>query len=120
MISVGVDIQDISRMAQSMKSDRFLSRVFSKKELLMFEKRSFSAQTVTANFCAKEAFSKALGTGVRGFKLCEVSVLRDELGKPYFEFDGNAAKLAENRRFSVSLSHTADTAIAFVVAEDAD
>ncbi len=118
MTAVGVDILDISRMVKSMQSQSFMKRVFSQKELEMFEKRNFPPQTVTANFCAKEAFSKALGTGVRGFKLSEVSVLRDELGKPYFEFYGRALQLAENKRFSVSLSHTADTAIAFVIAED--
>ena len=118
MLYIGVDIENISRIEKSISSPRFIERVFSKKEIELFKKRKFSPKTITANFCAKEAFSKALGTGIRGFKLCEVSVLRDELGKPYFEFDGSAAKLAENIHFQVSLSHTADTAIAYVVGED--
>lgn len=77
-----------------------------------------SPATIAASFAAKEAFSKALGTGIRGFALAEVSVLRDSLGAPYFALSGRAARLAEERglRFSVSLSHTEDLAAAFVVA----
>ncbi len=118
MLYAGVDIQDISRIKKSMESERFMKRVFSDSELEMFSLRGFPPQTVAANFCAKEAFSKALGTGVRGFKLCEVSVLRDALGKPYFLFEGNAKKLSENKKFQVSLSHTADIATAYVIGED--
>lgn len=47
-------------------------------------------ETIAANFAAKEAFAKALGTGVRGFSLNEVSVLRGELGAPYIKLAGNA------------------------------
>jgi len=48
--------------------------------------------TIAANFAAKEAFSKALGTGVRGFLLAEVSVLRNELGAPYLALSGQDDK----------------------------
>lgn len=74
--------------------------------------------TIAANFAAKEAFSKALGTGVRGFSLAEVSVLRDHLGAPYFAFSGEAEKQVRERglQFSVSLTHTDELAAAFVVA----
>lgn len=76
------------------------------------------AESVAANFAAKEAFSKALGTGVRGFSLNEVSVLRDESGAPFFAFSGNAERIVKERKlgFSVSLSHTKNMACAMVVA----
>lgn len=77
-----------------------------------------SPETIAANFAAKEAFSKALGTGIRGFSLTEVSVLRNELGAPYFVFSGEAEKIVRERglQFSVSLTHTDELAAAFVVA----
>jgi holo-[acyl-carrier protein] synthase len=79
-----------------------------------------NAQTIAANWAAKEAFSKAMGTGIRGFGLNEVSVLRNEAGAPYFLLTGNAKILADQRgfSFSVSLSHTAELALAFVIAYD--
>ena len=75
-------------------------------------------ETMAANFAAKEAFAKALGTGVRGFALGEVAVLRDSLGAPYFALSGRAKELAVGRglAFSVSLTHTDELAAAFVVA----
>ena len=63
------------------------------------------------------AFAKALGTGLRGFALNEVEVLRDALGKPYFALSGRAAARAEGLVFSLSLTHDGGYAAAFVVAE---
>lgn len=114
---VGTDIVEISRIEKSIKSPRFLKKVFSEKEIELLKSKNFNPQTAAANFCAKEAFSKALGTGVRGFALNEVSVLRDELGKPYIELSGKALQLGKNLNFFVSLSHTKEYAAAFAVAE---
>ena len=114
---MGIDLVKISRIERSMVNPRFLTRVFSVAEQEMLKRRGMSIQTAAANFAAKEAFSKALGTGVRGFLLSEVSVLRDDFGKPYFVLTGNALRLAEKTgmQFSVSLTHTEDTAAAFVI-----
>ena len=104
-IVTGIDLVEIGRIAKSMENPRFLERVYSPEELELLRSRakadtplhlSLSAvNTAAANFCAKEAFAKAMGTGVRGFSLSEVSVLRDELGRPYLSLSGNAAKLAQ-------------------------
>lgn len=117
MLTTGIDLISINRIEKSLANPRFLTRVFSVGEIEMFRERGCPAQTIAANFAAKEAFSKALGTGVHGFRWNEVSVLRDSLGKPYFLLEGRAKYLAEQSglRFSVSLSHTDDTAAAFVV-----
>lgn len=114
---VGLDMVEIARIQRSMASPRFMERVFSPAERALFASRSFSPQTAAANFCAKEAFSKVLGTGVRGFSLAEVSLLRDELGKPYLVLEGRARELAEERRlsFSVSVTHTKGYASAVVI-----
>lgn len=117
MVTTGIDLIEIKRIAASLGNPRFLTRVFSVEEIKLFEKKGNSIPTIAANFAAKEAFSKALGTGIRGFWLNEVSVLRDELGKPYFKLSGRAEQAAKERglSFSVSLTHTDDTAAAFVV-----
>lgn len=117
MVTTGIDLIKIDRVKKSMANPRFLTRVFSVSELSFFSKRNYSPETVAANFAAKEAFSKALGIGIRGFSLSEVSVLRDSLGKPYFVLEGKAKEFAAEAglSFSVSLTHTDDLAAAFVV-----
>lgn len=117
MLTTGIDLIEISRIEKSLENPRFLTRVFSVEEAALFRERGYRAETIAANFAAKEAFSKALGTGVRGFWLSDISVLRDQLGRPYFRFMGNAQKLVEQAglSFSVSLTHTRTTAAAFVI-----
>lgn len=114
----GIDLVKIERIRKSMKNPRFAARVFSASERELFAGKKDPIPSFAANFAAKEAFSKALGTGVREFSLNEVSVLRNELGAPYFVFSGNAARIVEERglAFSVSLTHTEDLAGAFVIA----
>ncbi len=113
---VGIDSVEIKRIEKSMESKSFLEKVFSLKERDMFEQRKLNPETIAANFAAKEAFSKSLGTGIRGFELKEISVLRDSLGAPYLELSGRAASAAEGRCFTVSITHTKDTATAIVIA----
>ena len=114
-MGIGTDIIEISRIEKSIKSEAFLKRVFSERERELIEKKG--APGAAANFAAKEAFSKALGTGVRGFSLCEVEVLREDNGKPYIALSGRAEKLMGKRKIEVSLSHTDSLALAFVVIE---
>ena len=77
-------------------------------------------QTAAANFAAKEAFGKALGTGLlREFALCETEALRDENGAPYFSFSGRAAALMQARGRPAQSSPPLDgaTPAGFVVLE---
>ncbi|MCD8108344.1 MAG: holo-ACP synthase [Oscillospiraceae bacterium] len=113
---VGIDCVDIARIEKSIEIPGFLERIFSENEIAMFMKKKMNPQTIAANFAAKEAFSKSLGTGIRGFKLKEVSVLRDELGAPYIELTGKAAEIAGNSQFTVSITHTETVATAIVIA----
>ena len=112
----GIDLVEVERIARSMEAGPFLERFFSPEERALLLERKNAPQSVAANFVAKEAFAKAMGTGVRGFRLDEVSVLRDRLGRPYLALSGRAAALAEGWRFSVSLSHTGSAAAAVVTA----
>lgn len=117
-MNVGIDIVEIERIKKSSQKERFMERVFSEKESALFLTRKNPYESMAGNWAAKEAFSKAVKTGVRDFSLNEISVLRDELGVPYLELTGNAKALAEslNLSFDVSISHTKEIATAVVIA----
>ena len=114
--SVGTDLVEIGQIRKSIERQRFIDMVYSPEEKEYFAKKKDPAPSMAANWAAKEAFSKTLGTGVRGFELSEVSCLRDELGAPYLKLSGKAEKAAEGLAFSVSLTHTKEYASAVVLA----
>ena len=89
-MNVGIDVIEIDRINRSIKNPRFLSRIFSPSELKYFSQKSFNASTIAGTFCAKEAFAKAMGTGIHGFSFNEISVLRDYMGTPYISLKGRA------------------------------
>lgn len=126
MYSVGLDMVECSRMEKAMKSIRFAQRVFGPGELALLRERGYPdgpgqrwIETAAAGFCAKEAFGKAMGTGVRGFRLCEVELLREKNGRPFLHLTGSAAALAEGKIFAVSVTHTKEYASVVVLAEEA-
>ena len=116
MIKNGIDIVDIKRIEHSLKSESFKARVYGADELKELESKRY--ESYAGAFCAKEAFAKALGTGVRGFSLCEVQILHDEYGAPNFSLSGNAQKIATEKglEFSLSITHTDTIAMASVIA----
>jgi len=118
LFGIGIDLIEIERIEKSMAKTRFLTRFFGEGELSEYRARGKRSSYIAANFCAKEAFSKAIGTGIRDFELKEVELLRDHLGKPYLVFSGRAAKLVEEMglTFETSVSHTKHYATAVVSA----
>lgn len=120
MIATGIDLVTISRINDIVtKNPRFLTRFFGNEEQTLFNSKKGNAkiQTIAGNFAAKEAFSKALGSGISGFSLNEVQILRNHLGAPYIELSGSALILfnALNAEISVSISHTDEYATAIVI-----
>lgn len=117
MIDTGIDLVEIPRIQKSLANPRFLTRFFSERERELFLSKNNSPQTIAANFAGKEAFAKAIGTGLSGFDLCEVEVLRDPHGKPFLAFSGKALSIVTQRDlcFSISLTHTENYASAVVV-----
>ena len=113
---IGVDMARISRVEKACSGRGFLERYYSAEEIELF---STSPAKLAANFAAKEAFGKALGTGVRGFSLKEVSLLRDEMGKPYYTFAGRAEEIVKSRglRCHVSVTDEGDDVVVFTVLE---
>ncbi len=116
MYRIGTDIVEVDRIKRSVSRDHFKNRVFSPEEISLIEKKKNKFESYAGNWAAKEAFSKALGTGVRSFSLTEVAVLRNDLGKPYLKLSGNALLAANGLSFDVSISHTDKLAIATVIA----
>lgn len=106
---------EIARVAKSVSKPHFVERVFSKEEIELCYSKKNPIESFSARFCVKEAFAKALGTGVRGFNLNEVSTLNDSLGCPYVVLSGNAKSLAQGLEVSVSITHTRDYASAVVI-----
>lgn len=120
VVGLGTDIIEISRIAELVDKENFCKKYFSDRENEYFDSKKNKYEKVAGNYAAKEAFSKALGTGIRDFALREVEILRDELGKPYIELSGDAKKAAQKtwiKRFHVSISHCRDYATATVIAE---
>ena len=114
-INTGIDIEEISRFKHLLEKPKFFEKCFGEDELKLFIKKSMKPQTIAANFCAKEALSKALGTGIRGFSLKDIQLLRDDLGCPYFKLSGNALDLCKGKKIAVSVSHTRQYATAVVI-----
>lgn len=112
---IGVDISSPERFEGM--GEKLLSRLFTPEELRKAPVRS--SEYFAARFAAKEAFAKALGTGIKGFSLTEIEISEDENGKPFFILSGRAREKAEGLRFHLSMSHEKEAAVAMVVAEDA-
>lgn len=118
-MQVGIDSVEIKRIEVLLENkERFLYRVFSLEEQQEFEKRNKKIEHIAAAFCAKEAFSKAIGTGISGFNLNEVTLLHKENGKPYLKFSGKALEIVRESglSFDVSITHTESIATAIVIA----
>ncbi len=118
---IGTDIVSIERIKKSIKSKNFLKRIFSEKEILKCKKISNSYNCFAKRFAAKEAFSKALGTGIsNGINFKEIIILNKKSGKPFIHVEGGTKKIINKRfkykkpKISLSLSDERKFAVAFV------
>src|SRR5690554_4964354 len=91
---IGVDLIEIERVALACQKEGFLNRCFTEDEIKLIDNKWSKA---AGNFAVKEAVAKMFGTGFRKISLKEIEVLRDELGRPYVNLYGNAAKLAHEQ-----------------------
>ena len=121
LYGIGADIVRISRISKSIKKKSFVNRLFNKDEILKCNKTKNSANCFAKRFAAKEAFSKALGTGVaKGINFNEIAVLNEKNGKPYIELTNKTKKIVINKlknknyKISLSLSDEDKYAVAFV------
>ncbi|MDK2801936.1 MAG: holo-ACP synthase [Oscillospiraceae bacterium] len=113
----GIDIVDIDRISSSLKRKNFLTRIFSEEEIKLFKSKNFSHKTIAGNFASKEAFFKAIGTGIIDFSFKYISILRNINGSPYIKID-NYLKNKININLSntsISISHEKKYAIASII-----
>ena len=124
IVGTGVDLCEVPRIQQAIEKHgaRFTSRVFTEAEAAYAESKANRYERYAARFAAKEAGMKALGTGWRGgiaWRDFEVSNLAS--GRPTLLFHGKAAEIAAKRgvrNVALSLTHTAEQAMAMVILED--
>jgi holo-[acyl-carrier protein] synthase len=117
---IGVDMVHIPRLDRWQEKPGLLERFFNPRELPPPSRGKGRGASLAARFAAKEAFGKALGTGLAGLTLKDIAVINRSNGKPDLELYGSAeAALKKNgaRRVHLSLSHEKDYAIAMVVLE---
>lgn len=113
-----MDAIEIARIQAALDrfGERFIRRLYTEREQQYCRGR---AEELAARFAGKEAISKALGTGMRGVLWRELEVLSDHRGKPIVRLHGAAAERARElglTSFEISLTHSRELAIAFVVA----
>ena len=121
IFGVGTDIVKISRIKKSINRKKFLTRIFNEKEIIRCKKTKNSFNCYAKRFAAKEAFSKALGTGVsKGMNFNEIVILNEKNGKPYINLIENTKKIVEKKfkkkkyKISLSLTDEENFAVAFV------
>ena len=121
-LGVGVDIIDNLRIKKSMTNKKFVSRIFTDIEIANSKKTSNKIGYFSKRFAAKEAFSKALGTGFRnGLNFNDISVINDRYGKPSIKINNKLNNII-NKKFNtkkviiyLSISDEKKHSIAFVV-----
>ena len=127
IIGHGIDLIDIRRVEKTINKfgNRFINRIFTKGEIIRSDNRNKRIESYAKRFAAKEACSKALGTGFRsGVYWRDIEVINEKSGKPILKLTGGALKRLEklipnNNDYNISLSITDDYpwAQAFVIIE---
>ena len=121
LFGVGTDIIRVNRLKKSLKKKLFLSRVFNNEEISKCKRTKKNSNCFAKRFAAKEAFSKALGTGIsKGINFNEIVVLNEKSGKPYIKLINKTKKIVERElkkkvyKISLSIADEKDYAVAFV------
>ena len=119
---IGTDIANINRIKKSLRNKNFINRLFNKNEIKKCNKQINKANCYAKRFAAKEAFSKALGTGIsRGINFNEIIVYNIKSGKPSIKLLGSTKnivnKILNKKKFNIFLSLSDDKpfAVATVV-----
>ncbi|KOR24538.1 holo-ACP synthase [Clostridium sp. FAM 1755] len=119
---IGTDITEIKRIEKATtRNKNFINKLFTKDEVELWEKKNFNLWFIAGRFAAKEAISKALGTGIRGFNFKDIEIINNELGKPEVVLKPKAEeiikKISNNYKIHLSISHEKEYAIAYALLE---
>lgn len=116
ILDIGIDIVEIERVERALqRNKKFLDKLFTKEEIDYFKSKGLKTETIAGNFSAKEAISKALGTGIRNFNFKDIEILRDKKGKPIVKTYNNLRKICIDYNvleIKVSISHSKNYAVA--------
>ncbi len=121
IFGIGTDIVRVSRIQKSLKKRLFLSKIFEEQEIRKCKRLKNSSNCFAKRFAAKEAFSKALGTGIsKGINFNEIIILNEKNGKPFIKLINETKKIVKRKirkkryKISLSISDEKDYAVAFV------
>ena len=121
ILGLGIDIVEVSRLEKWLNDKKLLERFFNKEELeYVFSKGDGAARSLAVRFAAKEAFGKALGTGLAGIELKDIAVVNDKTGRPFLKLFGTALQALKEKGgadIHLSLTHEKTTAAAVVIIE---
>ena len=119
IIGIGNDIIEIERIEKAISKEGFKNKIYTQKELENIQKRGNRTETYAGIFSAKEAISKAIGTGVREFSLTDLEILNDDLGKPYVVVSEKLDKILKTKKedyqIEISISHSRKYATAMAI-----
>ena len=119
IVGIGNDIIEIERIEKAISKESFKIKIYTQRELENIEKRGDRVETYAGIFSAKEAISKAIGTGVREFSLTDLEILNDDLGKPYVVVSEKLDKILkakkEDYQIEISISHSRKYATAMAI-----
>ena len=119
ILGIGIDILEIARFRKSMaeKGQKFLDRLFTKKEQAYCLQYQDPATRLCARFCAKEAIVKALGTGFGKYvTFLDIEILNEESGKPVATLSETSRNHFNNPKLLISMSHCKEYASAQCIA----
>ncbi|MFK4786205.1 holo-ACP synthase [Fusobacterium sp. MFO224] len=114
-LGLGTDIIEISRIEKAIKNRRFLEKVYTSEELRLIKLKGDKAETYAGRFAAKEAVSKAFGTGMRKVIFSNIEIINNELGKPIVKFKNNIEDYAKKYFVEISISHCKEYAISTAI-----
>ncbi len=122
IIGIGVDIINNQRIKNSIKKKKFISRVFTKNEIVISKNTKFKKNYYAKRYAAKESLVKAIGTGFRdGLNFKDIEILNDKLGKPYYTISKKIKKFIlkkkkiKNFYLFLSISDEKEYSIAFTI-----
>ncbi|MCX7785839.1 MAG: holo-ACP synthase [candidate division WOR-3 bacterium] len=121
IFGIGIDLVEVRRIQKAIErfGMRFKNRIFTDTEQKFCEAQSQKYLSYAARFAAKEAFSKALGTGLRGIiSWQDINIIDDEKTPPKLEIKGKAKDILNNKKTLLSITHTDEYAGAVVIIED--
>ena len=122
IFGAGIDLIEISRINKSIKNKNFIDRIFSKSEIQKARSLKIKSSYFAKRFAAKEAFSKAIGTGIsEGISFKEISIVNNIKGKPIIKLSGKTKNIVlkkiKKAKVHLSLSDEKKYAIAMVIIE---